>query len=163
GRRFHATLVLRPRGRPIGLVRPIWSCDRSPDSRKVARRGQRHPRGGIPAPSRSTEGGSVLEETRRRARGARRGRKAAVLAAVGAVGTLAVAAPYAVSAASGPATHVYVVQLAEKPAAGYTGGIAGYPATRPAHGAKLHAKSTTVQRYRGYLKSRHASVAARIP
>jgi hypothetical protein len=39
---------------------------------------------------------------------------------------------------------VWIVQLSEPPASGYTGGIAGLAATKPAHGAKLNRQSTAV-------------------
>ena len=43
--------------------------------------------------------------------------------------------------AQGAAKKVYIVQLADAPAATYTGGVGGMAATRPAQGAKLDRKS----------------------
>ncbi|QBE65676.1 S8 family peptidase [Pseudoduganella lutea] len=57
-----------------------------------------------------------------------------------------------------PVRRAYIVHLAEKPAASYEGTIAGLRATRPAIGAKLDPRSTSVARYAGFLKQRQASV-----
>jgi subtilisin family serine protease len=76
-----------------------------------------------------------------------------------AVGALAVlAAVVAVLPAAGGAaggTDTYIVQLVQTPVAGYDGGVAGYPATKPAKGKKLDAGSPAAQRYKGYLQSQH--------
>jgi subtilisin family serine protease len=56
-------------------------------------------------------------------------------------------------------SNVYIVLLDEAPVAAYRGGIAGYPATMPAAGRKLDKKNANVQKYVGYLRSRHAAVA----
>lgn len=52
----------------------------------------------------------------------------------------------------------YVVQLADAPAATYSGTVQGYAATRPAIGQKFDARSSSVQAYRNYLAGRQASV-----
>jgi len=52
-------------------------------------------------------------------------------------------------------TATYIVQLVQKPVAGYEGGIAGYPATKPARGKKLDASSGDAQKYAGFLKEKH--------
>src|SRR3954451_10065464 len=52
-------------------------------------------------------------------------------------------------------TATYIVQLVQKPVAGYEGGIAGYPATKPGKGKKLDASSGDAQKYAGLLKERH--------
>jgi subtilisin family serine protease len=56
-------------------------------------------------------------------------------------------------------SDVYIVQLEEAPVAAYQGGIAGHPATKPAPGRKLNKNDANVQKYVGYLRSRHAAVA----
>src|SRR5829696_856320 len=56
-------------------------------------------------------------------------------------------------------SDVYIVLLEEAPVAAYQGGIAGYPATKPAPGKKLNKKDANVQKYAGYLRSRHDGVA----
>ncbi len=48
----------------------------------------------------------------------------------------------------------YVVMMAGDPAASYTGGVAGYAATRPADGEKLDTDDTDVRRYRDYLRGK---------
>ncbi|WP_254780531.1 S8 family peptidase [Arthrobacter woluwensis] len=55
----------------------------------------------------------------------------------------------------------YIVVLAEKPAASYDGGLPGLPATRPAKGQKMDARSADVQRYRHHLQSAQNQVAHR--
>ncbi|MFB6723863.1 S8 family serine peptidase [Kribbella sp. NPDC056345] len=69
--------------------------------------------------------------------------------------------PGAAPADSGKAgaSDVYLVLLDEAPAGAYAGGIAGYPATKPAAGKRFNKKDAKVQRYVNYLRSRHAQVA----
>ncbi|TDC33545.1 S8 family serine peptidase [Kribbella albertanoniae] len=69
--------------------------------------------------------------------------------------------PGAAPAGSGKAgaSDVYLVLLGEAPAGAYAGGIAGYPATKPAAGKRFNKKDAKVQRYVNYLRSRHAQVA----
>src|SRR5829696_9765438 len=57
------------------------------------------------------------------------------------------------------ASNVFVVLLDEAPVAAYQGGVAGYPATKPAAGKKLNKNDPNVQKYAGYLTSRHATFA----
>src|SRR5256885_12396958 len=45
------------------------------------------------------------------------------------------------------ARQTYIVQLADAPAATYGGTVAGYPATRPATGAKLDVNASNVRAY----------------
>jgi hypothetical protein len=75
------------------------------------------------------------------------------------VAVLAAIAIIAVMPAAGggaaDSTATYIVQLVQKPVAGYEGGIAGYPATKPAKGKKLDASSADAQKYAGLLKERH--------
>jgi subtilisin family serine protease len=56
-------------------------------------------------------------------------------------------------------SDVYIVLLEEAPVAAYRGGITGYPATKPAAGKKLDRTNANVQKYAGYLNSRHDAVA----
>jgi subtilisin family serine protease len=48
----------------------------------------------------------------------------------------------------------YLVMMAGDPAASYTGGVAGYAATRPADGEKLDVADADVRRYRDYLRGK---------
>ncbi|MET0855672.1 MAG: protease inhibitor I9 family protein, partial [Telluria sp.] len=56
----------------------------------------------------------------------------------------------------------YIVQLADKPAATYAGGVASMAATRPAAGQLLNARAPNVQAYVGYLAQKQAAVTARV-
>jgi subtilisin family serine protease len=88
-------------------------------------------------------------------------RRTLVSAAVGAaalVAGLTAITTQTAEAAPSPATATYLVQLADAPAAGYTGGVAGYAATKPAAGAKIDASAPAVSRYRGYLAKRQDGV-----
>jgi hypothetical protein len=81
------------------------------------------------------------------------------LSKFGVLGTLAVILAttlFAVSAstAADSSTEVYLVQLDEKPAIAYTGGVAGFEATKPARGEKLDRGEDKVRRYVDYLKGR---------
>lgn len=67
----------------------------------------------------------------------------------------------AVSAQS--ARQTYIVQLADTPAAGYTGTVQGYAATKPSLGAKYNSGAAGVQAYVGYLNSRQAAVLSTVP
>ena len=82
----------------------------------------------------------------------------AVLGAAGLVAGLATTTTQSAGAAPASPTANYLVQLADAPAAGYTGGVAGYAKTKPAAGNKIDARSAAVSRYRGYLKSRQDGV-----
>ena len=76
----------------------------------------------------------------------------AVLGAAALVAGLASAqAAQAAPAAAAQPKATYLVQLADAPAAGYTGGVAGYAGTKPAAGTKIDASAAAVSRYRGYL------------
>jgi subtilisin family serine protease len=63
-------------------------------------------------------------------------------------------------AASGGAraNRVYIVRLAEAPAAGYDGNIRGLRATRPAKGDKLDSRHADVVSYRAHLSARQDAV-----
>ncbi|MBI3230772.1 MAG: hypothetical protein HYZ45_11535, partial [Burkholderiales bacterium] len=56
----------------------------------------------------------------------------------------------------------YIVQLADKPVANYTGEIAGLPATKPAAGQTLNVDATTVQNYINYLQQKQSDVLAAV-
>jgi hypothetical protein len=73
------------------------------------------------------------------------------------LGTAVVIVPGSAGAAPAraDAVNTYIVQMSDLPAAGYTGKLPGYKATRPARGGKLNARSADVTRYNGYLTSRH--------
>ena len=61
------------------------------------------------------------------------------------------------SADDGP-TKLYIVQVVGDPVAGYEGGVAGIPATKPDAGEKVDAHSTNGRRYRDHLNGRHREV-----
>ncbi|WP_430782575.1 S8 family peptidase [Actinoplanes sp. G11-F43] len=52
-----------------------------------------------------------------------------------------------------PASSLYIVQLAAPPVAGYSGGVSGIPATKPAAGEKIDLDSTATKAYRAHLKT----------
>jgi subtilisin family serine protease len=58
--------------------------------------------------------------------------------------------------------EVYIVRMVESPAVAYTGGIAGYEATKPARGQKINPNESKVVRYTDYLSSRHDAVIAKL-
>jgi hypothetical protein len=89
------------------------------------------------------------------------------LRTLGVLGVLVVlvAVVAAVPAAGGDtsgATATYIVQLVQAPVAGYEGGIAGFPATKPAKGKKLDASSPDAQKYAGFLKENHSRALNRV-
>ncbi len=60
------------------------------------------------------------------------------------------------------AVGTYIVQLSQAPAAVYTGGVAGYAATKPAKGKKFDITTSAAQKYTSYLNDKHTDVLARI-
>ena len=50
---------------------------------------------------------------------------------------------------------VYIVQMIGAPVVGYSGDIAGYPATKPAKGKKVDASSSEARKYSGLLEQKH--------
>ena len=56
---------------------------------------------------------------------------------------------------------VYIVQLADAPAATYAGGVSGIAATRPASGAKLDRTAPNVRAYANYLAVRRSAELAK--
>jgi subtilisin family serine protease len=86
-------------------------------------------------------------------------RRTQAFALLGAAGLVAgLATIQTAEAAPSEASATYLVQLTDAPAAGYTGGVAGYARTKPAAGAKIDARNPAVAKYRGYLKSRQDGV-----
>ena len=57
---------------------------------------------------------------------------------------------------------VYIVRLANLPAVAYDGGVAGYAATKPAKGRKIDPLNADVQKYVGYLKSKHDASLSKV-
>ena len=57
-----------------------------------------------------------------------------------------------------PANALYIVQMAEDPASTYTGGVAGFAATKPARGQKLDRTDPGVASYASYLDARHEEI-----
>lgn len=72
---------------------------------------------------------------------------------------LGVAATPAAAASSSSKTTLgagrYIVSFADEPAASYTGGVSGYPGTRPPAGKKLDPTRPEVVRYRARLNGLH--------
>jgi subtilisin family serine protease len=66
------------------------------------------------------------------------------------------------AAAQQPVRRSYIVQLADKPAASYTGGVKGMVATKPAAGQLLNVNGSDVQAYLGYLAQKQADVLTQI-
>ena len=60
------------------------------------------------------------------------------------------------------ATKTYIVELADPPAATYTGGLTGLAATRPGAGAKLDATAPNVRAYTNYLAVKRSAELARL-
>ncbi|HSV64292.1 MAG TPA: S8 family peptidase [Mycobacteriales bacterium] len=87
-------------------------------------------------------------------------RAVALLGGAGLVIGLVAAIPPSVGAAPADPTGNYIVQLSDLPAASYAGSVPGYRATRPAKGARLNPRTADVRKYSGYLKARHANLAA---
>jgi len=81
----------------------------------------------------------------------------AVLAAIALIAVMPTAGGIAAES-----TATYVVQLAQKPVAGYEGGIAGYPATKPGKGKKLDASSADAKKYAGFLREKHDNALSKV-
>jgi hypothetical protein len=81
---------------------------------------------------------------------------AAALVAVAVVALM----PAAGGAAGESAT--YIVQLVQAPIAGYGGGIAGYPATKPGKGSKVDVSSSAAKKYADLLTSKHDAAIDRV-
>jgi len=91
-------------------------------------------------------------------------------AAIGAVAALSVPTANLVAAPSAESksearkftNKLYIVRMAELPAAAYDGGIKGYQATKPGKGQKLDPNSPQVVNYKSYLDARHDEVLASV-
>ena len=59
--------------------------------------------------------------------------------------------------------RAYIVQLADKPVASYTGDVAGLAATQPAPGTHLNLDAAPVQLYSDYLVQKQGAVKALVP
>lgn len=66
------------------------------------------------------------------------------------------------TASAQEARRSYIVQLADKPVATYTGQVAGLPATKPADGQRLNIEAQDVQNYINYLETKQASVTSTV-
>jgi subtilisin family serine protease len=64
----------------------------------------------------------------------------------------------ALTASAQEVRRSYIVQLADKPVASYTGGVAGLAATKPAAGQRLDVSAADVQAYIGYLEQKQNNV-----
>jgi subtilisin family serine protease len=93
----------------------------------------------------------------------RRNQALAVLGSAGLIAGLGTLGPAAAEPAPATGTTAtYLVQLADAPAASYTGGVPGYTRTKPVRG-KLDAAAPAVSRYRGYLRQRQDGVLKQAP
>ncbi|WP_295996310.1 S8 family serine peptidase [Rugamonas sp.] len=68
----------------------------------------------------------------------------------------------AAAATAEPLRHSYIVQLVDKPAASYTGQVAGLTATKPAAGQRLNVGDAHVQAYINYLDVKKADVISTV-
>ena len=82
------------------------------------------------------------------------------LVALASLAAVAVAAPE--SGESSETKRPYLVQLSERPAISYTGGVAGIPATKPAKGQKINRDDANVKEYVSYLRSKHDAALAKV-
>ncbi|NNG23786.1 S8 family peptidase [Telluria aromaticivorans] len=75
---------------------------------------------------------------------------------------LALLSSVAMSASADDVRRSYIVQLADKPVASYTGGVAGLQATKPAAGQQLNVGAGDVQAYVAYLDQKQNSVLSSV-
>ncbi|QYF92680.1 S8 family serine peptidase [Massilia sp. PAMC28688] len=68
----------------------------------------------------------------------------------------------ALTASADTVRRSYIVQLADKPVASYTGGVTGLPATKPAAGQPLNVSAADVQNYITYLDQKQSSVLSTV-
>lgn len=68
----------------------------------------------------------------------------------------------ALNASAEDVRRSYIVQLADKPVASYTGGVSGLPATKPAAGQQINVSATDVQNYIAYLDQKQSSVLSTV-
>lgn len=84
-----------------------------------------------------------------------------VAGATGAVFALSAAGGAQAQPAPSSARALYIVQMTGAPVATYAGNVAGYAATRPAHGHRFNAHSQHANSYSAHLRSNQNSVLAR--
>ncbi|MBD8531247.1 MULTISPECIES: S8 family serine peptidase [unclassified Massilia] len=75
---------------------------------------------------------------------------------------LTLVAGMALNASAQEVRRSYIVQLADKPVASYTGGVAGLAATKPAAGQRLDVTAANVQAYIGYLEQKQNNVLSAV-
>ncbi len=75
---------------------------------------------------------------------------------------LALLSTMALHASADDVRRSYIVQLADKPVASYTGGVAGLQATKPAAGQQLNVSAADVQAYIGYLEQKQNNVLSTV-
>ncbi|UVW29948.1 S8 family peptidase [Massilia sp. H6] len=75
---------------------------------------------------------------------------------------LTLLASVAMSASADDVRRSYIVQLADKPAASYTGGVAGLQPTKPAAGQQLNVSAGDVQAYVAYLDQKQDNVLSSV-
>ncbi|MBY0234677.1 MAG: S8 family serine peptidase, partial [Burkholderiaceae bacterium] len=66
------------------------------------------------------------------------------------------------AAAQSSGKKIYIVQMADAPAATYDGKLAGLAATKAPAGARFNAAGVNVKSYRNYLTSQHSAVLSRV-
>ncbi len=86
----------------------------------------------------------------------------AVALAVASVVAVGSAGARGASSAEKTSSNVYIVRMVEPPVVAYEGGIAGLAATKPAKGEKINPNDPKVERYVGYLDSRHNDVLGKV-
>ncbi len=84
------------------------------------------------------------------------------LCALAALATVALFAVPASGAPGAQGTKTYIVQAIQLPAIAYEGGIAGYPATKPAPGRDIDRQADAVRAYTAYLDAQHAAMLAKV-
>jgi subtilisin family serine protease len=68
----------------------------------------------------------------------------------------------ALAASAQEARRSFIVQLADKPVATYTGTVSGLPATKPADGQRLNVDASDVQNYINYLETKQSDVLSTV-
>ena len=65
-------------------------------------------------------------------------------------------------AAAEKRSAVYIVRMVDQPVAGYTGGVAGIGATKPAKGKNIDDEDPNVIRYAAHLNGKHSQLAQKV-
>ncbi|WP_310385672.1 S8 family peptidase [Roseateles sp.] len=76
---------------------------------------------------------------------------------------VALLAGFAATTQAQEARRSYIIQMADKPAASYTGGVVGQPATKAAQGTRLDLNSSAVQSFISYLEDKQNLLLATVP